>query len=239
MIATDLQSLECLGGFSVDDPAILNGTGLSSSFSKSSYDVLLEGASSDAGFNAPNDTNTCDIGLPKDINEGKMDKVKMNVTKEHGVGLQGLMGVASSPKPNGESFLIPSSSCSLTLIENDTLTHFPSTEEVIVFGGIPKPSAGLRSSTRLGGQPNADIPLMEKAMKNAQLQADSLNTSKSTTSKYSIINIPDVDIAKRADRLGVSLGSSQDEINRSIRGIKLVEEERILTILKKNENDRE
>ncbi|XP_051220535.1 uncharacterized protein [Lolium perenne] len=46
-------------------------------------------------------------------------------------------------------------------------------EEVIAFGGIPKPSAGLRSSNRLGGQPDADMPLMEKAMKNAQLSEDS------------------------------------------------------------------
>jgi hypothetical protein len=35
----------------------------------------------------------------------------------------------------------------------------------------------------------------------------------------------------------VSLGSSQGEIGKSIRGIIMVEEERILTILKKNEND--
>jgi hypothetical protein len=117
------------------------------------------------------------------------------------------------------------------------VTHYPSTEEVIAFGGIPKPSAGLRSSTRLGGQSNADMPLMEKAMKNAELQDDYLATSKFTTPKYSIANIPDVDIVKRADRLGVSLGDSQAEINQSIRGIKMVEEERILTILKKNEND--
>ncbi|XP_047057289.1 uncharacterized protein LOC124663662 [Lolium rigidum] len=87
-------------------------------------------------------------GLPKDIKEGVGNNVMRNVSMEHGVGLTS-MGIASSPKPN---------------------------EEVIAFGGIPKPSTELRSSSRLGGQSNADIPLLEKAMKNAQLQDDSLKT---------------------------------------------------------------
>nr|XP_051221032.1 uncharacterized protein LOC127339195 [Lolium perenne] len=87
-------------------------------------------------------------GLPKNIKEGVGNNVMRNVSMEHGVGLTS-MGIASSPKPN---------------------------EEVIAFGGIPKPSAELRSSSRLGGQSNADIPLLEKAMKNAQLQDDSLKT---------------------------------------------------------------
>jgi hypothetical protein len=67
-------------------------------------------------------------------------------------------------------------------------------------------------------------------MMNAQLHSDSLTTCKSSTPKFSIINIPDAEIVKRADRLGVSLGSSQGEIDQSIRGIKRVENERILTI---------
>ncbi|KAK1632989.1 hypothetical protein QYE76_007304 [Lolium multiflorum] len=87
------------------------------------------------------------IGVPKISNEGRMDIAVMNVTNEQGVGIQESMGIASSPKPN---------------------------EEVIAFGGIPKPSAGLRSSTRLGGQSNADMPILEKAMKNVQLD-DSIN----------------------------------------------------------------
>ncbi|KAM0835213.1 hypothetical protein ACQ4PT_063075 [Festuca glaucescens] len=88
-------------------------------------------------------------GLARKFKNGIMDGSMMNETKEQGVGLQGSMGIASSPRTK---------------------------EEVIAFGGIPKPTVGLRSSTRLGGQPNADMPLMEKAMKNAQLHDDSLNT---------------------------------------------------------------
>jgi hypothetical protein len=162
----------------------------------------------------------------------------VNVTKEQGVGIHGSMGIASSLHPNGESATSLHPSCSLSLIQDDTETHYISTEEVIAFGGIPKPSAGLRSSNRLGGQPDADMPLMEKAMKNAQLYEDSYS-GKVATSKYSIINIADADIVKRAEKLGVSLGVSQAEINQSIRGIKMIEEDRILTILKKNENERE
>jgi hypothetical protein len=168
-----------------------------------------------------------------------MDIAMMNTTNDHGVGTQGVMGIASSSKPNGESSTFLSPSCSLSLIENDTETHFISTEEVIAFGGIPKPSAMLRSSNRLSGQSNVDMPIMEKAMENAQLHDDYFNSGKLATPKYSIVNIADVDIVKRAEKLGVSLGASQAEIDQSIRGIKLVEEERILTILKKNENDRE
>jgi hypothetical protein len=153
-----------------------------------------------------------------------------NVTKEQEEGLQGSMRIASFPRSNGESYKCSNNSCSLSLIENGTKSLYPSTEEVIAFGGIPKPTTVLRSSARLGGQPNADMPLLEKAMMNAQLHSDPLTSGKFTTPKFSIINIPDVEIVKRADRIGVSLGSSPDEINQSIRGIKKVENERILTI---------
>jgi hypothetical protein len=55
------------------------------------------------------------------------------------------------------------------------MSQCPSTEEVIAFGGIPKPTLGVRSSTRLGGQPNADMSQMERAMKNAQLRDESFS----------------------------------------------------------------
>ena len=41
-----------------------------------------------------------------------------------------------------------------------------STADIVAFGGIPEPSsAGLRSSNRLRAQPNADVPMLERAMK--------------------------------------------------------------------------
>ncbi|KAK1613893.1 hypothetical protein QYE76_019410 [Lolium multiflorum] len=45
-------------------------------------------------------------------------------------------------------------------------------EEVIAFGGIPKPSAEVRSSTRLGNQIDGDMTQIDKAMKRAQLRED-------------------------------------------------------------------
>jgi hypothetical protein len=90
------------------------------------------------------------------------------------IGRQGLMGIASSPRTNGKdsvsAWASPTNSpCSSSLIESssDIVSLFPSTEEVIAFGGISKPTNGVRSSTRLCGQPNADMPQLEKAMKNA------------------------------------------------------------------------
>jgi hypothetical protein len=114
-----------------------------------------------------------------------------------------------------------------------------STEEVIAFGGIPQPTAGVRSSTRLGGQPDADMPQLEKAMKNAQSRDESFTTGQLAIPMYSIVNIPDSEIVKRANRIGVSLGTSAGEVDKSIKQIKMVEEDRILTILKKKETENE
>jgi hypothetical protein len=75
------------------------------------------------------------------------------------------------------------------------------------------------------------MPQMEKAMRNAQLRNAPSSTSKSLPPKFSIINVPDSEIIHRADCLVVSLGQSKGEVEKCIKGIKLVEEERILTIL--------
>jgi hypothetical protein len=125
----------------------------------------------------------------------------------------------------------------LSVVENDSVSYCPSIEEVIAFGGIPKPNMDVRSSSRLGSQPNADMPQMEKAMKMAQLRDESSASGKLTIPTHSIINIPDSEIARRADRLGISLGNSVGEIGNSVKGIKMVEEERILMILEKKKND--
>jgi hypothetical protein len=83
------------------------------------------------------------------------------------------------------------------------------------------------------------MPQLERAMKNAQLRDESFNTGQFAIPIYSIVNIPDCEISKRVDRLGVSLGKSEGEIGKSIKGIKMVEEERILTILKEKETKME
>jgi hypothetical protein len=169
-----------------------------------------------------------------------------NKGEKFGVGLQNTMRDASYMKANGELNthfeFSPKKhilSCDLSLVENDSFSHCPSIEEVIAFGGIPKPTSVVRSSARLGGQPNADMPQMEKAIKMASLRDESSLSGKFAIPSHSIILIPDSEIARRADRLGISLGKSAGEIGKSVKGLKLIEEERILTILEKKNNDNE
>jgi hypothetical protein len=163
-----------------------------------------------------------------------------------GVDLQSTMRDASFMKTNGElpthfeySPNFFSHTCVLSIVENDYVSHCPSIEEVIAFGGIPKSNSAVRSSTRLGGQPNADMPQMDKAMKMASLRDESSTLGQFTIPKHSIINILDSEIARRADHLGISLGNSAGEIGKSVKGLKLVEEERILTFLEKKNNEYE
>jgi hypothetical protein len=70
-------------------------------------------------------------------------------------------------------------------------------EEVIAFGGIPKPSSGVRSSTRLGNHIDGDMSQIDKAMKRAQMRDDPPNTGKMSIPKYSIVNIPESEIIHR------------------------------------------
>jgi hypothetical protein len=178
--------------------------------------------------------------LEKTMDSDTANMVLDEKREKKAVDLHERMREASPRKINGESPAsfkifsnIGTSSVSLSEIENERVSHLPSTEEVIAFGGIPKPSNGLRSSSRLGSQPNADMPQLEKAMKNAQSRDECSNIGQSSNPSFSIVNIPESEIIKRAHRLGISLGNSTGEIHKSINGIKLVEEERILTILKK------
>jgi hypothetical protein len=123
---------------------------------------------------------------------------------------------------------------SLIEVSSENLAVRPTMEEVIAFGGIPKPSLTARTSDRLGGRPGEDVPILEKAMMNAQMRDVSSSAGKSLPFKFSIVNIPDSEISNKAGRLGISLGQSEGEVVKSIRGIKMLEEERILTILQKN-----
>jgi hypothetical protein len=163
------------------------------------------------------------------------------------VSLQGSIGIASSPMTGGKHSGSPCSApnlarstVSLSLIEcpSDNMSARPTVEEVIAFGGIPKPS-GVRTSKRLGCHADVDMPQMEKAMMNAQLRDVSACAGESLPPKFSIVDIPESEFLHRANKLGISLGKSQEEIVKSIRGIKLLEEERIITILQKNVNREE
>jgi hypothetical protein len=112
----------------------------------------------------------------------------------------------------------------------------PSVEEVIAFGGIPRPTATeVRISERIGAQSDADLTQMERAMKKTQMR-NSINSGNHVP-KFSIISIPDSEIEKRAKCMGISLGKSFDEVASSINGIKNCEGERTLLILQKNADE--
>jgi hypothetical protein len=78
------------------------------------------------------------------------------------IGLQDSMGIASYPRTDGKAPVLSldssntaKSNFSLSLIEcsPENIPVRPTIEEVIGFGGIPKPSLDVRTSKRLGGQP--------------------------------------------------------------------------------------
>jgi hypothetical protein len=95
----------------------------------------LESSQPDSDYcQVSNVANICDIEVSRKGKEGMMDVPLRNVTNEQGGGLQGSMGIASSPRTNGESSKCSSNFCSLSLIENGTKSHYHSTEEVIAFG---------------------------------------------------------------------------------------------------------
>jgi hypothetical protein len=112
----------------------------------------------------------------------------------------------------------------------------PSVEDVIASAGIPCPAANeVRISKRIGAQSDADLTQMERAMKKTQLR-NSVNSGNHIP-KFSILSIPDTEIKERANRMGISLGKSFDEVASSINGIKNREGERTLLIMQKNADE--
>jgi hypothetical protein len=78
---------------------------------------------------------------------------------------------------------------------------------------------------------------MEKAKKDTQMHQTPSSPGKSFIPKKMIVNIPDDEIGHRAERLGISLGCSEGDVEKSIKVIKLLEENRILTLWHKNSHD--
>jgi hypothetical protein len=110
----------------------------------------------------------------------------------------------------------------------------PTKEELLAFGGFSEASInGIRSSDRVRAQPYADDSQMERAMRLAK-QRDYQGTA--LASKLSISYISDDVIISRAQKLGVSLGTSANEVATSIKDLKDVEKQRELTILERNKN---
>jgi hypothetical protein len=146
-------------------------------------------------------------------------------------------GISSVSLLDSISSTVPT--LSLSLIESSTISPVqPTLDDIIAFGGIPKSSVAVRSSSRLESMPNVDMPQMEKAKKATQMRQTPAGLGKSVIPKFSIVNNPDDEIGHRAERLGISLGCSEREVEKSIKGIKLLEENRILTLLHNNSHDK-
>jgi hypothetical protein len=180
-------------------------------------------------------SNVVGLAKPNELKEvmARQGGEKNNGDDQHTVGIASSQatGTFSTPITNE---IHSSSTCNLTECSPDNMPVNHTVEEVIAFGGIAKPSSGVRSSTRLGNQVDGDMPQMDKAMKMGQSRDDTLVAGKPSVPKFSIVNIPDSEVMHRAESLGVSLGKNEMEVLRSIRGIKTVEEKRILTFLHKN-----
>jgi hypothetical protein len=109
--------------------------------------------------------------------------------------------------------------------------------EVIKFGGISEKSAvGVRSSERIRSQPNADLSQMERAQERAQIRDYGATSGTGLISKFNLASIPNEVLAARASKLGISLGTSPNQIDSSIASIKNLDLERTLIMLKRKES---
>jgi hypothetical protein len=113
----------------------------------------------------------------------------------------------------------------------------PTIEQLVAFGGISEPSSnGVRTSGRIRAQPNADMPQLERAVHLAQRRNEQLLTGTSNTSNPSIIHMSSDQIVSRANKLGISLGNSTEQVLKSVQKIKSLESDRHVTFLKNNLN---
>jgi hypothetical protein len=151
----------------------------------------------------------------------------------HVSGGVGLHGVVQAP---GEG--APSPSLHTHVSRGDGLHGGAvpaSLEDIVAYGGIPDPAgSGLRSSLRIKAQPNADMPQLERAMHLTERRQSSATPGISCVKKLSFADLPDDDVASRADRLGICLGDSSVTIKKSIHCIKELEKSRNLVFLNKS-----
>jgi hypothetical protein len=108
--------------------------------------------------------------------------------------------------------------------------------DVIAFGGISEVKArGSRSSNRIRDQPNADLTQMERAQQQASARDPSSYSGTKNLPHYTIASFSDEVILSRANKLGVSLGVSNNEVIESITLLKDTDVARTLFVLKRNE----
>jgi hypothetical protein len=158
------------------------------------------------------------------------DKI-MEVESEIQSQMERLASTVSPPRPNVDH----QRDC---LKDHDVVRKIkPTLEQLVAFGGIAEPASnGVRSSGRIRAQPNADLPQLERAVHLAQRQKEQLLTGTSNTSNPSIIHMSSDQIVSRANKLGISLGNSTEQVLKSVQKIKSLESDRHVTFLKNNLN---
>jgi hypothetical protein len=113
-----------------------------------------------------------------------------------------------------------------------------SREEIIAFGGIPETGVkGARSSARIGAQANADDTQMEWAMYAAQRRQNTMVPGMQTNKSPSFLSFSPDHIIRRANSLGVSLGSTRSEAIASAKIILDNELNRSITMLRTSEEN--
>lgn len=106
-------------------------------------------------------------------------------------------------------------------------------EEVIAYGGIVDPTSGdRRVSHRIQAQPDADDLQLGRAMRAAKLRDIEATTGMSVNTSCSILHFSEHDIIDKAGNLGISLGSNEKEIAKSVNDLLDLEAERTLEMIR-------
>ena len=107
------------------------------------------------------------------------------------------------------------------------------TEEIVAFGGIADPvSAGRRVSHRIQGQPYANDMQLARAKRVAMLRDVETATCMSFDKSCSIMHFTEHEIIDKANDLGITLGSNEKEVAKSVNDLLDLEAERASEIIR-------
>jgi hypothetical protein len=114
------------------------------------------------------------------------------------------------------------------------MAHTFSHKQIVDFGGIEKKtSQNVRSNGRLRAQPNYDATQLERAKMLLQKRDELPVIGMSKSQPTSLISFSEEQFFEHATSLGVSLGSSHAENIVSVKQIKDIELDRMVTMLEK------
>jgi hypothetical protein len=111
-----------------------------------------------------------------------------------------------------------------------------SMKDVIAYGGISEESQlGIRSSSRIRAQPNADATQMDRAQQQASVRDPAFYSGTKHLNKFTLASFSNSEVINRAATLGVSLGRTNSQIIQSIDLLKETDLDRTLFTLKRKE----